>query len=791
MSKPHQPPRKRRMIAPVFSRTAPISRRAASPWPAPGVLPVAAVLLALSALAGCGSDWPVDNQAGFIDLVPFFRAAAMAADPTVNLPRNLAPTRGWVAGTRVEAVDFGAVTVPRKFDAKGSALRIPDTARVFPMYFFFDTAGRPMFSKPSYDSRTGVWFMRGGHNPKAASPIDPPAEEPRRTAYYGNINLVRPRLVLFDTDRGSSDFQSPIIDTLLDDPNYTGLWEIIEVTVTAGGYTPDSIKSVSSINAAAADGRLSLRRTGKVINCPIVDERTFVTTSSMNNAVPHPRIDFWYRRMYGSCYLANGWETIGETIDETQPPTNPDNLRLFQAGVDIDNRVDTFDVLRTTLGSGTAQAQAIAVPVARLFVPTLVVPTNNQSGDLQRIRYTNDDLTLALPRHKATDPGGYSPIVWVYDLNVRQDPPFVPGTYRDYATLDPLSTVARDGDTTVVTRNYALVAAATKCVSDADCQFGLQCNPLPDVNIATTDPPSGQNLADVVIAREGGPRCDVPVSTFGGYCSPGVARCDVQAVAGGDSEKALKALGVAVAGPAFTIHGDLTTAKNNLATQTSLAMGVDPAMPNRTVTMTEQTTAMAALPGLQTTVDTLTARVAYYDGLGFTSDYGGYGYLCYPQNGTGYCQIRCDASASSTNVTVKTQLPVVDGRDPTMTDEVDYSFATEARCGGTNMLGYKCLPTSVLPDRQRVCLRACVSADPQNLNRALCDYPINLKPDTMGKPSTAYSLGTGLSPRTQVLGEVCASIVPFTVSGVAASAVQACNWNPDFDPRDPNLWPGQ
>ena len=773
---PHQPPGRPRQVP--------------RPFAAGTAVPTAA-LLALSVLgAGCGGDWPTDDTAGFIDLVPFFRAPAGAPDPTVNLPRNLSPTRGWVAGNRVEAIDFGNVTVPRKFDAKGSALKIPDTAKVFPMYFFYDAAGHAMFSKPSYDTRTGVWYMRGGQAPGAASPIDPPAADPARAAYYSNINLVRPRAVLFDADRNSSDFQSPIIDTLLDDPNYSGLWEIVEVTVKSGGYQPDSIKSLSTINAAVAAGRLSLNRTGKVINCPIVDERTFVTSSSMSNTIPHPRIDFWYRRMYGGCYLANGWETIGETVDETQSPTNPDNLRLFQAGVDIDKRVDTFDVLRTTLGSGTSQAQSVTVPPARLFVPTLAIPLNNQSGDISRTRYTNDDLTLALPRHKVDDPGGYSPIVWVYDLNVRQDPPFVPGTYRDYAMVDPASTVARDGDTTVVTRNYALTGIATKCVSDSDCHLGLQCNPMPDVNIATADPPPGQNLADVVIAREGGPRCDVPVSTFGGYCSPGVARCDVQAAAGGDSEKALTALGVAVAGPTFTVHKDLATAKTNLANATSLAMGVDPAMPNRMVTMMEQTTAMASLPGLQTTVDTATARAAYYDGLGFTSDYNGYGYLCYPQNGTGYCQIRCDAGASATNVAVKTQLSVVNGRDSTMTSQVDYTFATEARCGGTNMLGYKCLPTTVLPDRQRVCLRACNSGDPLGFNRALCDYPINLKPDMAGNPSTAYSLGAGLSPRTQVVGEVCASIVPFTVSGVAASAVQACTWNPDFEPRDPNVWPG-
>jgi hypothetical protein len=80
--------------------------------------------------------------------------------------------------------------------------------------------------------------------------------------------------------------------------------------------------------------------------------------------------------------------------------------------------------------------------------------------------------------------------------------------------------------------------------------MGLQCNPMPDVNLATAVPPAGQNLADVVIAREGGARCDVPAKTFGEYCAPGVARCDVQTATGGDNDKALKALGVVAAGRA-------------------------------------------------------------------------------------------------------------------------------------------------------------------------------------------------------------------------------------------------
>src|SRR6185295_2584658 len=132
---------------------------------------LAAPIVLLSAtLVGCGDDWPAEDQAGSIDLVPFFRASPTAADPTSSLPRSFPLARGWAGGTRVESVDFGAVTVPRKLDGKGSALRIPDTANVYPMYFFFDASGHPMYSKPLYAPRTGAWQMRGGPNPEAPTP---------------------------------------------------------------------------------------------------------------------------------------------------------------------------------------------------------------------------------------------------------------------------------------------------------------------------------------------------------------------------------------------------------------------------------------------------------------------------------------------------------------------------------------------------------------------------------------------------------------------------------------------
>jgi len=406
----------------------------------------AAQLVTLLALAGCGAGTLADEDGGFIDLVPFFRGDASTADPTSALPRTIAPTRGWTNGNRVEYLDFGVVTVPRKLGVRGETLRTPDAARVFPMYFFFDSGGRPLFSKPAFEARTGMWHMRGGKNPLDPSPLGPPADGPARAAYFATSFWARPRAALVDTDRNSSEYQRPIIDTLLDDPNYTGLWEIIEITVKDSSYHPDDVKSAGTVNDGIASGKLVQLKTGKVINCPVLDERTQVTPSVMANNIPRPRIELWYRTKLGSCYLANGWETIGETLDESSPATDRANLRLFRATTEVDRRLDTFDVNRSTVGVGGDQQSTVTVAIAKLYTPTVTIPVGTPTMDRARTRYASDDLSIALPRHHEGDPPGYSPIVWLWDLGVPQDPPYQPGAYKDFGAVDPAVTLARDGD---------------------------------------------------------------------------------------------------------------------------------------------------------------------------------------------------------------------------------------------------------------------------------------------------------------------------------------------------------
>jgi hypothetical protein len=350
----------------------------------------------------------------------------------------------------------------------------------------------------------------------------------------------------------------------------------------------------------------------------------------------------------------------------------------------------------------------------------------------------------------------------------------------------------------VVSQNVAILGTATPCKSNADCKFGLECNPMPDIAIATTDPPSGQNIVDVMIQREGGARCDVPAVGFGGYCATGVSRCDVQSPVASENEKRLKDLGMAPAGPAFTLHADLKTAETNLSNAQSLAMGVDPKDPARMVTDAERMAAQMSIAALESTASPLRTRVAFYDDKGFTTDFAGYGYLCYPGDAgpsgpantaqsVGSCQIRCNSGASGTLTAINATI-TANGQDTA------YSFNTEPRCGGANMLGYRCLPTATVPARQKLCLRECQRAgdlaSTRDFDRALCEFPLNTNPDSQGNPSTPFSLSGDLPPMTRLLGQTCTAMV-LTSAGVPTSTFRTCAWNPDFYPRDPAVGPGQ
>src|SRR4051812_8483876 len=132
-------------------------RGCSSPSLIAGLLTLAAI-----AAAGCGQGDFSDDAYGFVDLAPYFYDGSSAGNPVAGLLTTLPPNRGWNNGLRAEYYDFGLVGVARKRDSNGVTLAEPDRAYVWPMYFFYDQAGQPMFSKPIFDRRTGLWQMKGG-----------------------------------------------------------------------------------------------------------------------------------------------------------------------------------------------------------------------------------------------------------------------------------------------------------------------------------------------------------------------------------------------------------------------------------------------------------------------------------------------------------------------------------------------------------------------------------------------------------------------------------------------------
>lgn len=406
-------------------------------------LACAVLALALGGFAaGCGADDFSDDAFGVMDLAPYLDGGVNA------VPLQSEAQIGYVKGDKVEYYDFGVV--PALTDPLTGE---PTGARVQSMYFLFDAAGNPLFSEPRRESRGGADWMKGGKNvldpnPKEFAKGSPEADAQKKLAYP-----VRLRDPAIDPRRGTNDYQRPIIDFFPGDitpskPFYTGLWEIVEVTVP-DGYTPDSIKSWKTLKRAIEGGSFKPRRTEKAINCPVTDERTSVVTGVSNRPIRHPVIELWYKRKLGFCYLANGWETLGND-DGHLYPANSDNSRL-----------DTFDVNRIKVGSeeGKTGRTELAVPVQDLFIPAHIVPNQDPTRTSTRVRMVKNAVSDAKPRHTEADPPGYTPIFWMWDFVVPSD--YVLGTVTSLAQV--YSFPAGPRDNRLIIRNYPVRGTITPC----------------------------------------------------------------------------------------------------------------------------------------------------------------------------------------------------------------------------------------------------------------------------------------------------------------------------------------
>jgi hypothetical protein len=592
--------------------------------------------ITLALLAGCGDDLS-DAGYGFIDLAPYYYDGSSVTAPTAGLPREIAPAKGWMNGARAEYYDFGLVG----FAKKRTDTKLPDYGEVPPIYFFFDSQGRPLASSPVYEPRSGRWSMPGG--PGTLDP-NPRADAPRDVPYP---TRVRPYLI--DQERQSSDYQRPIVDRLQHNTDYTGLWELWEVTVP-DGYQPDTIKSAATLQKALDGGTFTARRTQTVLNCPVVDDRTSVTPTALWYGVPHPRIELWYRTKLGACFLADGWMALGDA-----------SHRLYHAG--DGHRFNMFDVVAYTTGEGASARVTVRAPIQKMYVPTVTPASQDPAKTPTAIRYVNDYLTEAGPRTAPDQPAGYSPLRWLWDLKVPQDPPYESGSYKSYDAVDPGNLANRLSSDTPFVKNFPLIGLVHGCDADADCQgvaaapgVKLECNHYPSADIATSDlSGAGPTVDDparaaMMVRREGGARCDVPAVRFGEYCAPGIARCRL----------------------------DVT-----------------------------------GLPDARPTIGDAPGSPML-------------GYTCQP-TGAGYCYFRCDIDLGAGNTPKKpVSISYPGPLGTTRTDSADLEFdARCGNLPGYRCLNISPkMPAT--PTRMRVCLRNCDPARPDGFNDMYCQSPVNV-----------------------------------------------------------------
>jgi hypothetical protein len=617
-----------------------------------------------------------DDAYGFIDLAPYYYDGSSASNPSAGLPREIGPIRGWMNGVRAEFYDFGLVGVTKK----RTNSQLPDYAAIAPMYFFYDSAGNPLVSKPIFEGRTGQWHMRGGKN--VLNP-NPTARAPKNVPYS-----VRVRDYLVDRTRGVPDYQRPIVDILQHTASYSGLWEIWEVKAN-GDYEPDSIKSYKTLKAGIDDGTFEARRTQRVINCPVIDDRTYVVPTAMQYGIPRPRIEIWYRTKQGSCYLADGWFALGDGAG---------NLHKFNQD---SRRLNMFDVIAYTIGSGAGARTTLTAPVSRMFIPTVKVATLDTRGTSD-VRYTGDNVVeQATPKLSPADPPGYRPVRWMWDLIVPQDPPYRAASYKSVTQMDPANMAARSGP---FTKNFPLIGAYTSCNSNEDCAnvgrapgIELECYGLRVSNGSTA-----------FIDEPGGAHCNVPRVRFGQFCAPGIAIC------GSFDPKRDPAMG-----PPLTPDEEAAKAINDTADDA----GLKPAL------------------------------------IG--------GYTCQPNTSAGgYCFIRCNSSApagskAAGKVDIKYKGP--DGQEKT---EKGVQMPHDARCGF--LPGYRCLNPagSGIPTDARVCLRQCDTGRPDTFNDQFCRTPLDV---SLNEVVTGRDIQKGMS---------CSN------RGINGAA--GCQWDPAYEPRDPN-----
>lgn len=495
------------------------------------VVPAVALVLVAGA-SGCSNDEFSDEPFGVLDLASVYDGGT-TTNPQGLLPEEIPPTIGFVDGELSEYYDFGAI--PAERDPFTGA---PKGTSVQPMYFFFTTGdGLPMFSGPIRETRDGTDWIKGGRSVLNPNPRDfcasvPAAQRAGHACNAQNANErkkpypQRVRDVLVDSARQSSDFQRPIVDVTPADraagePQYTGLWEIVEITAPPG-YVPDSIKHSATLQRAIASGKFKSRATGKVIDCPMIDERSYIIPGVTDRDVFRPRIEIWYRRKLAFCYLAHGWETLGS--NQGQPWfANSDEMRL-----------DTFDVERLVVGEGKSQETRITIPIGEMYNPAIY--TAEYPGAPPTITRIADYLISAgRPRRSPADPPGYRPVRWMFDVRVATD--HRRGSFDTTEKIDRSAlTPQRPSPTSrsTVVKNVPLRGQYRRCGLPKTTKFSpyteeFKCGEVVKNPIDGTETVDGSKDPTCnALGLECDPYscyCDLPYANYGERCGPATAQC--------------------------------------------------------------------------------------------------------------------------------------------------------------------------------------------------------------------------------------------------------------------------
>jgi len=670
-------------------QTRPVSRLMATS------LALSASLLAV----GCGDELS-DTDFGGVDLIEFFGDAA-GGDP----PASYKPQGGWLDGERVRYYDFGRVAVREGFadvdlqqelDIQPDET-IPKSAPVNPMYFFFDSDNNPLFSAPVREARTGRFFMPGGLDVRNPNPT---SDASRSVAYP-----VRARDLLEDRNRGVADYQRPIVDVILDREdapirNYSGIWEVVLVKAPSG-YQPDAIKSWDTLNKGwdLGNGSFELVQTGKLINCPLVDSRSVIVPNVSAYDLedlrsPQPRIELWFRQKRVDCFLVNGWESIGVTVADDDGE-GQDSYQLFPFN-DLESRVAVMDIETETFGEGTAQRSRAVAPIGRLYLPKV------EALDLDAFISTQHVTQGALPRRSKSDPPGYRPIRWWWNIEVLDISAIGAGfeekaflgenadvpALNDIRGIDDSLLAPRRGDGGSFVRNFPITAKPLDCLEFADA-FEAQ-----DSELTVEDDPCRRfGLICSALQQGNDAICEEPKVNYGDYCAPTISQCWDRT-----NKPTKRNKGDIVDFWFFQPKHQLLFALEGVRDRFRDAEIPEDVLEEREVLEERGVT----------WVDFNETQLYECQGDNFVD------------TGIGHCYLSCRGGfANLLQGQTQTETVTVDGQDTTI------ELPLDSRCGGGRMPGFQCVPIFDPTDESggSFCMRTCDSTQPLGLSAATCQRP--------------------------------------------------------------------